>query len=115
MPRSHNNISSNIIDSASFGLTELHQLQHFAQVQEQRKLENTSLRREFLPVPPIERVGNYADPLSPLRERDIHALAQLFHRTDMLNIETDLNQMLLRLLPEPCWEDEGLDCLKDFL
>lgn len=115
MPRSYHNTSSKRITSAFVGLTELHQLQHFAQLQEQRKFRSDSFRKEDLEPQPVERVGNYADPLSPLRQGDLDALAQLFYRSDMATIEADVNQMLLRLLPEPCWEDEGLDFLSEFL
>ncbi|MBF2027162.1 MAG: hypothetical protein IGS48_10405 [Oscillatoriales cyanobacterium C42_A2020_001] len=58
---------------------------------------------------------SYADPISPLRERDIQALAVLFQRDDIAMIEADLTQMLLRLLPEPCWEEDGFEFLKEFL
>lgn len=49
---------------------------------------------------------SYAAPLSPLRERDILALAALFQRDDMYAIEADVKHKLLSLLPEPCWDDD---------
>lgn len=67
-----------------------------------------------LPLTP-ERVGHYADPLAPLKERDLLSLTTLFQRDDMYDIEVDLNQMLLRLLPEPCWEEDPFEFLRDFL
>lgn len=51
-------------------------------------------------------LGSYADPLSPLRERDLLALAALFQRDDMYAIEADVKHKLLLLLPEPCWDDD---------
>ncbi|HEY9655278.1 MAG TPA: hypothetical protein V6C50_07285 [Crinalium sp.] len=53
-----------------------------------------------------DSLGSYAAPLSPLRERDIVALAALFQRDDMYAIEADVKHKLLSLLPEPCWDDE---------
>lgn len=67
-----------------------------------------------LPLTP-ERVGHYADPLAPLKERDVVSLAYLFQRHDMYDIEVDLNQMLLRLLPAPCWEEDPFEFLQEFL
>lgn len=60
-------------------------------------------------------VLSFAAPLSPLRERDLTALSKFFLRDDMLAIEADINQRLLSLLPEPCWEDGVFDFLKEFL
>lgn len=53
-----------------------------------------------------DSLGSYAAPLSPLRERDILALAALFQRDDMYTIEADVKHKLLSLLPEPCWDDD---------
>lgn len=58
---------------------------------------------------------NYADPLSPLKERDETALTELFQGGDMVAIEADISHCLLQLLPEPCWEDNPLEVLKEFL
>jgi hypothetical protein len=62
-----------------------------------------------------ERVGHYAEPISPLKERDLVALATLFQSDGMVHVEADVNQMLLRLLPEPCWEEDPFEFLKEFL
>lgn len=62
-----------------------------------------------------ERLGHYADPLPPLKEKDLVSLATLFQRDDMDAVEADLNQILLRLLPAPCWEDDPFEFLKEFL
>jgi hypothetical protein len=82
---------------------------------ETERSREESFRKEFLQTQAPELLGNYADPLEPMRERDLEALAQWFHREDMLTMETDINQMLLHLLPEPCWEENPFDFLNDFL
>ncbi|MBW4692978.1 MAG: hypothetical protein KME27_14585 [Lyngbya sp. HA4199-MV5] len=60
-------------------------------------------------------VLSFAAPLSPLRERDLIALSEFFQQDEMLAIEADINQRLLLLLPEPCWEDEVFHFLKELL
>lgn len=57
---------------------------------------------------------DHAAPLSPLRDRDLVALDEFFDRSDMLDLEQDINRHLLRLFPEPCWEDD-LSFLKEHL
>ena len=57
---------------------------------------------------------DHAAPLSPLRDRDLIALDEFFDRDDLPDLEQDVNRHLLRLFPEPCWEDK-LSFLKDFL
>lgn len=54
-------------------------------------------------------IASYAAPLSPLRERDTTALADLFEREDLDEIEADVSIHLHWLWPEPCWEEEPLD------
>jgi hypothetical protein len=60
-------------------------------------------------------VSSHAAPLSPLRHRDVQVLAGLFDRVDMYDIEADVDQHLLRLMPEPCWEDDPLEPVREFL
>ncbi len=57
---------------------------------------------------------DHAAPLSPLRDRDLGALDEFFDRSDMPDLEQDVNRQLLRLFPEPCWEDD-LSFLKEHL
>ncbi len=57
---------------------------------------------------------DHAAPLSPLRDRDLVALDEFFDRSDMPGLEQDINHHLLRLFPEPCWED-NLSFLKVYL
>jgi hypothetical protein len=59
--------------------------------------------------------NSFAAPLSPLRERDLQALAALFLRDDIYAIEVDVSQRLLALLPEPCWDDDVFAFLNEFL
>lgn len=60
-------------------------------------------------------VGSSAAPLAQLWERDIKALGGLFEREDMHDIETDVVRNLLARWPEPCWEDDPFDFLREFL
>lgn len=62
-----------------------------------------------------EQFSGHAQPISPLRERDINALSDLFQRADMFEVEADINSRLLQLLPEPCWEDDPFDFVREFL
>ena len=99
---------------------ELHALQQVARLGERQKQaqprdRDSSIRREGTQTQPVERLGHFASPLSPLRDRDLTALHDFFQREDMTAIETDVNQMLLRLLPAPCWEDDAFEFLRDFL
>lgn len=64
---------------------------------------------------PISYQEFHAAPLSPLRERDLEAMNLFFQRDDMIHIEAEVNHLLLRLLPAPCWEDDALEFLREFL
>jgi hypothetical protein len=59
--------------------------------------------------------SSHAAPLSPLRQRDQMALSELFDRKDMYDVEADVAQNLLKLMPEPCWEDDPLKSMQEFL
>lgn len=87
---------------------ELYALQQIAARGAESKLRTGSIRKEGTLSQPFERIGSYAEPLSPLRERDLLALAELFQHHDIYAIETDINHTLLRLLPEPCWEEVNI-------
>ena len=60
-------------------------------------------------------VSSYAAPLSPLRDRDLKTLSSFFEREDMHDIETDVIRNLLSRWPEPCWEDDPFDFLREYL
>lgn len=69
----------------------------------------TAVRLKSTPV-----CMDHAAPLSPLRDRDLIALSEFFDRDDLSNLEQDVKRHLLRLFPEPCWED-ALSFLKEYL
>lgn len=60
-------------------------------------------------------VGGSTAPLAQLWERDVKALGGFFDREDMHDIETDVIRNLLARWPEPCWEDDPFDFLREFL
>lgn len=53
--------------------------------------------------------------LMPLREKDAKALDAFFERDDAEEIEAEINRKLLLIWPEPCWEDDPLDFLQEYL
>jgi len=57
----------------------------------------------------------YAPSLTSLRERDWTALIELFDRDDGDEIEADISGSLFWLIPEPCWEDDPFDFLREYL
>lgn len=59
--------------------------------------------------------GSHAAPLMPLRDRDLKVLIELFNQDEIDEIEADIIGNLMRRAPEPCWEDEALDFLKEYL
>ncbi len=109
-------VQSSTPSSWSSSPSELVALQQAVELGDQAALQDGTLLKEEsrLSLTP-ERVGHYADPLAPLKERDVLSLADLFQRQDMYDIEADLNHMLLRLLPAPCWEEDPFEFLQDFL
>jgi len=65
---------------------------------------------------------NYSDNLqvnfssyTSLRERDWEALILLFDRDDSDEIEAEIKSKLVWLVPEPCWEDNPFEFLREFL
>ena len=53
--------------------------------------------------------------LNSLRERDWEALNSLFDRDDSDEIEAEIKSKLVWLVPEPCWEDNPFEFLREFL
>lgn len=49
----------------------------------------------------------------PGEQHPLPSLTTRFQRDDMYDIEVDLNQMLLRLLPEPCWQEDPFEFLSN--
>jgi hypothetical protein len=67
-------------------------------------------------------LGNYQDNLQVnvtslnfLRDRDWEALLSLFDREDGDEIEDEIKSKLVWLVPEPCWEDNPFEFLREFL
>lgn len=52
---------------------------------------------------------------STIRERDWEALDSLFDRDDSDEIEAEIKSKLVWLVPEPCWEDNPFEFLREFL
>jgi hypothetical protein len=83
--------------------------------------EKRSTGRNWTTALPSHFEWAHADPLAPLRERDLLALADWFERDDMLEVEADVDRCLLVLWPAPCWEDDPsefwqeLELLQEFL
>jgi hypothetical protein len=42
-------------------------------------------------------------------------MAELFERGDCDEIENDINRKLQKIYPEPCWEDDPYDFLREYL
>lgn len=57
----------------------------------------------------------YAPVLTSLKERDWKVLLELFDKENMDEIEADINTNLLLMIPEPCWEDDPFDFLREYL
>lgn len=58
---------------------------------------------------------SFAVLVAPLKDRDIKALDTLFHYDGMEEAAADISQVLLALFPEPCWEDDPFEFLRDYL
>lgn len=58
---------------------------------------------------------SYAAALMPLRERDMKVLAEMFRQDAIEEIEADIIHLLLKIYPEPCWEDDPFDFLQEYL
>jgi hypothetical protein len=50
-----------------------------------------------------------------MKERDWKAMAELFDTEDGDEIEADINGKLWTVIPEPCWEDDIFDFLREYL
>jgi hypothetical protein len=81
-----------------------------------------SLKTKFLyhltqisPVTYPSHPQTYAPVFTSLRERDWKVLIELFDRQDSEDIEADINSNLLLMIPEPCWEDDPFDFLREYL
>jgi hypothetical protein len=117
--RSHKNarLKSPLQDKALDGLYALRQAGERKTPQLRPSLLGAGTLARLIESNPVETsdLGSFAEPLSPLRERDFKALSDFFLRDDIYAIEADVKQRLLSLLPEPCWEENVFDFLQEFL
>lgn len=111
VPSTHPRSPPNRIENAS----ELYALRQVAYLGKQQKRRDSSIRKEVVSFDVDQPVGNFAAPLSPLKDRDLTALSALFSTDKMNTIEADVTQLLIRLQPEPCWEDDPFAFLQEFL
>ncbi|WP_448574026.1 hypothetical protein [Trichothermofontia sp.] len=79
----------------------------------------THVGTEVLPKSDGQRthtsLRSFAVLVAPLKDRDIKALDTLFCDDDMEAAAADISQVLLALFPEPCWEDDPFEFLRDYL
>ena len=65
--------------------------------------------------PATTEASSAATPLLPLRDRDEHMLLELFAQEGIEAIEEDIVLNLQIRCPEPYWEDDSLEFLRDYL
>ncbi|MBD1916100.1 hypothetical protein H6F55_16720 [Phormidium sp. FACHB-322] len=56
-----------------------------------------------------------ANPLAPLGDRDRQALTEIFDHEHMVAVEADILTRLSYLVPEPPWDIEPHEFLREFL
>ncbi|MBF2067113.1 MAG: hypothetical protein IGS39_22265 [Calothrix sp. C42_A2020_038] len=59
--------------------------------------------------------STHAPPLTSLKDRDWKELASLFDRHDSDEIEADVISKLNMLHPEPSWDEDPYDFLREYL
>lgn len=57
----------------------------------------------------------YAPPLAPLKDRDLIALTALFDRDDSEEIDAEVSSKLRLMVPEPVWEEDPYEFLREYL
>lgn len=80
-----------------------------------RKLHQTDTQLSKTTEKEYSQVVSHAAPLSSLRERDLQALAEMFEPEDAAEVEAELARYLNLMCPEPCWEEDPFDFLRDYL
>ncbi|ASC73120.1 hypothetical protein XM38_040820 [Halomicronema hongdechloris C2206] len=68
-----------------------------------------------LPIYAVPTPGEYSHLASLLRSRDAIALHHLFSHDSIAEIEADVCQYLQQLSPEPAWDVEPYEFLRQFL
>jgi hypothetical protein len=53
--------------------------------------------------------------LRSLTQRDVTAFLELFDRKDSDEIQADINKQLQKMHPEPCWEENPFEFLREYL
>ncbi|MEB3358602.1 MAG: hypothetical protein VKK04_17885 [Synechococcales bacterium] len=76
------------------------------------QISKTDVRPLNVPVSPEL---SHADPISSLRQQDVQAMQSLFDREDIRDIEENIQRRLETLCPEPCWDEEPYEFLRDYL
>lgn len=73
-----------------------------------------SVRKQVVQTSSSLDIG-HASPLAPLRQRDSHALNEIFEIEHIQEITLDVHRYLARIYPEPCWEDEPYEFLHGYV
>jgi len=80
-----------------------------------QKLHQTDTQASKTTEKEYSQIVSHAAPLSSLRERDLQALAEMFEPEDAAQVEAELAGYLNLMCPEPCWEEDPFDFLRDYL
>jgi hypothetical protein len=62
-----------------------------------------------------QEASTHAAPLTPLKDRDWKELVSLFDRKDSDEIEADVISKLNMLCPEPSWDEDLYEFLREYL
>jgi len=73
--------------------------------------------RDTYSSPKAEKLEGFSllDAVIPLRQRDEQVLIELFRQEGIEAIEADIACNLLCRCPEPCWEDDPFEFLREYL
>ncbi len=63
-------------------------------------------------TPQASYIYQHAAPLISINHRDVATLDELFLRDDITEIADDINVVLEKFLPAPCWEDDPFEVVK---
>lgn len=80
-----------------------------------RKLHQTGTQVSKTTEKEYFQVVAHAAPLASLRKRDLEALTEMFEPEDLAEVEAELAEYLNLMCPEPCWEEDPFDFLRDYL
>lgn len=76
-----------------------------------------SVSHDLYSLPKAARFEAFSllDAVIPLRQRDEQVLIELFRQEGIEAIEEDIVCNLLCRHPEPCWEDDPFEFLREYL